>query len=117
MRVEPGEILGFLGPNGAGKSTTVKILTGLLATSKVNGNLSVTDPANYATTNGLAKLVAEGGLLGQQLKAVVITLLLSVIGTIVIATVVKIIVGLRPTPEAESQGLDITDHSEEGYIL
>ena len=93
------------------------ILTGFLATSKVNGNLAVTDPANYATTNGLAKLVADGGLLGQQLKAVVITLLLSVIGTIVIATVVKIILGLRPTPEAESQGLDITDHSEEGYIL
>ena len=93
------------------------IMTGILATSKVNGNLSVTDPANYATTNGLAKLVADGGLLGQQIKAVVITLLLSVIGTIVIATVVKILVGMRPTPEAESQGLDITDHSEEGYIL
>ena len=31
---------------------------------------------------------------------------------------VKAIVGgLRPTPEAEQQGLDITDHGEEGYIL
>ena len=37
--------------------------------------------------------------------------------TAVIALVVKIVVGLRPTPEAESQGLDITDHQEEGYIL
>ena len=91
------------------------IMTGILATSTVNGNL--TDANSYAKENGLFKLVAEGGLLGQQLKAVAITLVLSVVGTIVIAMVVKVIVGLRPTPEAESQGLDITDHSEEGYIL
>ena len=93
------------------------LLTGVLATSSVNSNLAVVTPANPATTNGLAKLVAEGGLVGQQLKAVAITLILSVVGTIVIALVVKIVVGLRPTPEAESQGLDITDHQEEGYIL
>ena len=94
------------------------ILTGILATSSVNSNLAVATPANYATTNGLAKLVAEGGLVFQQLKAVGITLALSVVGTLVIAIVVKVLVaGLRPTPEAESQGLDITDHSEEGYIL
>ncbi len=92
------------------------ILTGILATNKVNGNL--TDANGYAKTNGLYKLVAEGGLLGEQFKAVAITLVLSIVGTIVIAIVVKVLVaGLRPTPEAESQGLDITDHSEEGYIL
>ena len=92
------------------------ILTGILATSSVNGNL--TDANSYAKANGLFKLVAEGGLLMQQIKAVAITLTLSVVGTIVIAIVVKVLVaGLRPTPEAESQGLDITDHSEEGYIL
>jgi len=34
----------------------------------------------------------------------------------VIAYIVKAVIGLRPTPEAESQGLDITDHQEEGYI-
>lgn len=91
------------------------ILTGILATSSVNGNL--TDANSYAKANGLYKLVAEGGLLGQQLKAVAITLVLSIVGTVIIAMVVKVIIGLRPTPEAESQGLDITDHSEEGYIL
>ena len=95
--------------------TLGSILTGILATAKVNGNL--TDANSYAKANGLFKLVAEGGLLGQQLKAVAITLVLSIVGTVVIATIVKVIVGLRPTPEAESQGLDITDHQEEGYIL
>ena len=92
------------------------IMTGILATSSVNGNL--TDVNAAAKANGLFKLVSEGGLLMQQIKAVAITLTLSVVGTIVIAIVVKVLVaGLRPTPEAESQGLDITDHSEEGYIL
>ncbi len=34
LRVERGTFYGFLGPNGAGKSTTIKMLTGLLATTK-----------------------------------------------------------------------------------
>ena len=29
----------------------------------------------------------------------------------------KAIVGLRPTPEEETAGLDLTDHQEEGYVL
>jgi Amt family ammonium transporter len=91
------------------------ILTGVLATSSVNGNLLVTDPPNYATTNGLAKLVAEGGLLLEQFKAVGITLAISIIGTVVIAMVLKAILGLRPSLESETLGLDITDHGEEGY--
>jgi ABC-2 type transport system ATP-binding protein len=33
LRVEQGTFYGFLGPNGAGKSTTIKMLTGLLASS------------------------------------------------------------------------------------
>jgi ABC-2 type transport system ATP-binding protein len=34
LRVERGTFYGFLGPNGAGKSTTIKMLTGLLATTR-----------------------------------------------------------------------------------
>jgi heterodisulfide reductase subunit A-like polyferredoxin len=41
----------------------------------------------------------------------------SIVGTIIIAYLVKAVIGLRPTAEAEQQGLDITDHGEEGYIL
>jgi len=90
------------------------ILTGVLATSEVNSNL-ISD--GYAKKNGLAALVTDGGLWLAQLKAVGITLVLSIVGTLIIAYIVKAVVGLRPTPEAEQQGLDITDHSEEGYIL
>ncbi|MEO6478285.1 MAG: ammonium transporter [Luteolibacter sp.] len=89
------------------------ILTGVLATSTVNGNL--TEVNTYAAKNGLANIVAHGGLVGQQLIAVGITLLISIVGTVVIAMVVKVVIGLRPTPESETAGLDITDHGEEGY--
>ena len=32
--VEEGEIFGFVGPNGAGKTTTLKILMGLIRTTR-----------------------------------------------------------------------------------
>jgi len=89
------------------------LLTGFLANASVNSNL-VSD--GYAKKNGLAALVTDGGLWLEQLKAIGLTLALSVVATAVIAYIVKAVIGLRPTPEAESQGLDITDHQEEGYI-
>jgi len=100
------------------------ILTGVLATADVNSNLL---GADYALKNGLAKLVEEGGekiavldrsaLLSGQFKAIAITLVLSIVGTVIIALIVKAIVGLRPTPEEETTGLDLIDHQEEGYVL
>jgi ammonium transporter, Amt family len=82
------------------------IMTGILATADVNGNLN---------TN--LKDIVGNGLVIQQIKAVALTLVLSVVGTIIIAMVVKVIVGLRPTPEVETAGLDIEEHGEEGYII
>ena len=90
------------------------LLTGVLATSSVNGNL--TDANTYAKANGLDKLVADGGLWLEQVKAIGVTLVLSIVATVVIAYFVKILVGLRPTHEVESQGLDINEHREEGYV-
>ena len=60
--------------------------------------------------------MTDGGLWLEQVKAIALTLVLSVLATVVIAYLVKALIGLRPTPEAEMQGLDITDHQEEGYI-
>ena len=89
------------------------ILTGILATGSVNGNITSANAA--AVKSGLAKYVAEGGLLGQQLMAVGVTLVISIVGTVIIALVVKAVIGLRPSAESETAGLDITDHGEEGY--
>ena len=81
------------------------LLTGVFATTEVNGALS---------TN-LANLVGKD-LYVEQLKAIAVTLVLSIVGTAVIAHVIKSLLGLRPTPEAEREGLDVNDHEEKGYI-
>jgi len=86
-------------------------LTGLLATAHVNANLSGT----AATQSGLAKIVGRV-LWFEQLKAIAITILLAVVATTVIGAVVKMFIGLRIAPEIERQGLDISEHGEEGYI-
>jgi ammonium transporter, Amt family len=88
-------------------------LTGVLAT-KNSGNSNLTDGA-AAKANGLANLIAHGGLWVEQLKAIGITLVLAVVGTVLIAYVVKAVIGLRPSPEVETAGLDLAEHGEEGY--
>ena len=80
-------------------------LTGVLATADVNGALS---------TN-LADLLGKT-LYIEQLKAIGLTLVLSVVGTGIIAYAIKALFGLRPTTEEEREGLDVTDHEEKGYI-
>jgi len=80
-------------------------LTGVLATSDVNGALS---------TN-LADLLGKT-LYVEQLKAIGLTLVLSIVGTAVIAFAIKALFGLRPNTEEEREGLDVTDHEEKGYI-
>ena len=89
------------------------LLTGFLATGSVNPNL--TDANAAAKANGLAKLVAGGGLWIEQVKAIGITLCLAVVGTIVIAYIVKATIGLRVNEEVETIGLDLAEHGEEGY--
>jgi Amt family ammonium transporter len=88
------------------------LLTGFLATASVNANLTGT----AATTNGLAKLVTNGGLWLTQLEAIGLTLVLAIAATVAIAFLVKAITGLRPSEEVERQGLDINEHGEEGYV-
>jgi len=39
-----------------------------------------------------------------------------VVATAVIGIIVKTLIGLRPAPEVERQGLDLAEHGEEGYI-
>lgn len=81
-------------------------LTGVLATTKANSNLAI----------NLGNIVGHTLWL-EQLKAIGLTLALSVIATVVIAYLVKAIVGLRPVREVEIQGLDINEHGEEGYVF
>src|SRR6058998_2979109 len=92
-------------------------LTGLLATARVNPNLSATvaGALNPATQNGLARIVGHT-LWIEQLKAIVVTIVLAVVGSAIIGAIVRGAIGLRIPPEIERQGLDINQHGEEGYI-
>ncbi|MDP3895659.1 MAG: ammonium transporter [Mesorhizobium sp.] len=56
-----------------------------------------------------------GSQLWIQFLAVVITVLWSGIISAILYKVVDMIIGLRPTVEAEQQGLDITSHGEVAY--
>jgi Amt family ammonium transporter len=89
------------------------LLTGFLATNAVNSNL--TDGNPYAKQNGLAALVSNGGLWMEQVKAIGITLVLAIVGTLVIAFIVKAVIGLRANEEVETIGLDLAEHGEEAY--
>ena len=77
------------------------LLTGLLATSKANSNL--TD-----------KLLST--LFVSQVEAALVTIILSVVGSAIIALVLRALLGLRTDPEIETSGLDIAEHGEEAYI-
>ena len=79
------------------------ILTGVFADEKVNAVL------------GKGGMDLLPGLLGNQLKAVALTIVWSVVATAILAYIVKFTVGLRPSEEDERTGLDLAEHGEEGY--
>jgi Amt family ammonium transporter len=82
------------------------ILTGLLC------NTSVSSLIPMQTADKLANHAAQTM---EQLKAVGVTLALSIVGTIIAALITKALVGLRPTEEVEMAGLDESEHGEVGY--
>ena len=51
----------------------------------------------------------------SQIKAVCLTIVWSGLGTLILLTVVRVIVGLRPATDQEREGLDLVDHGERAY--
>ncbi len=92
------DALDTFGVHGVG-GTLGAFLTGVFADEKANSIVA-----------GL-----KDGLMGAQLKAIVITIVWSVVASTVIAFIVKAVVGLRPDAETETTGLDLTEHGEAGY--
>jgi Amt family ammonium transporter len=84
------------------------LMTGFLARNAANANLA-TNLKDKVTDHFFQPLVL------QQLAAIGVTLTLAVVGTTIIAFIVKAVVGLRPSEEVETVGLDLSDHGEEGY--
>ena len=97
------DALDTFGVHGVG-GTMGALVTGFFASPDVNGNLK---------TN-LGEIVGRTLWL-EQLKAMGLTVALSIGATVVIAYAVKFAIGLRPAIDAEEDGLDQTDHGESGY--
>ena len=94
------DALNTFGVHGIGGMTGA-LGTGLLATKAVNGNLN-------------DELLAS--LFRSQLSEILVTLILSTVATAVIALVLRMLIGLRPSSEVETAGLDLSEHGEEAYI-
>ncbi|HQF56137.1 MAG TPA: ammonium transporter [Fibrobacteria bacterium] len=97
------DALDTFGVHGVG-GTLGALLTGFLATHDANANLALN-----------LKDIVGHTLWIEQLKAMGLTIVLSIVATVVIAFVVKALVGLRPEVEDEVQGLDYAEHGEQGY--
>ncbi|MDZ4848827.1 MAG: ammonium transporter [Pirellulaceae bacterium] len=106
------DALDTFGVHAAG-GTLGALLTGFLATSDVNANLI----GPMAQANGLDKILANGTLWIEQLKAMGLTIAMSVVATVIITGLVSVLVGLRPTAEVEDVGLDLSEHGEAGYEI
>ncbi len=104
------DTLDAFGVHGAG-GTIGALLTGLFASSAVNPMFK--DAKGNTIASGLLEGNAHQML--NQLTGVVIAWALAAAGTIVILKLVDITIGLRVSEEHEIQGLDLTQHGEEGY--
>jgi ammonium transporter, Amt family len=109
-RVGYDDSLDAFGVHGIG-GTVGAILTGIFAVSVVNPILKDADG------NILASGLLEGNAhqLLNQVVGVAIAWILGIVGTLAILFVVDKLVGLRVSPEQENQGLDLSQHGEEGY--
>ena len=102
--------LDAFGVHGAG-GTLGAVLTGVFAVSTINPIFK--DAAGHPLGSGLL----EGNSLQvlNQLVGIAIAWVLAIVGTLLILKIVDLTVGLRVSEEAEVQGLDLSQHGEEGY--
>jgi len=94
--------LDVVGVHGVG-GTWGALATGLFASKAIN-------PAG---NDGL--FFGNPGQLWIQFVSVVVTLLLAIVGTYIILSVIKAIMGLRIGDEEERMGLDLSQHNERAY--
>ena len=96
--------LDVFGVHGMG-GTLGAILTGVFATEAVAG------------TSDKLGLVDGGAILRAQVLAVLVTWGLALVATFLLLKVLDATMGLRVAQEDEIQGLDLSQHGEEGYIF
>jgi len=102
--------LDAFGVHGAG-GTVGALLTGVFALSFVNPIFK------DASGNVLPSGAIQGNFhqILNQLMGVAIAWVIAIVGTLVILKIVDLAIGLRVAEEDEAEGLDLTQHGEEGY--
>ncbi len=102
--------LDAFGVHGAG-GTLGAILTGVFATSAINPIFK------DAHGNALPSGAIDGNWhqVLNQFIGIGLAWIISIVGTLVLLKIVDLVIGLRVTREEEMEGLDITQHGEEGY--
>ena len=104
--------LDAFGVHGAG-GTVGALLTGVFATRAVNPVFK--DGQGHALAVGL--IDGNARQVVNQFIGVAVTWVLSAVATLIILKLVDLLVGLRVPEEVEVQGLDVSQHGEEGYNL
>lgn len=112
LKFDYDDSLDAFGIHGAG-GTLGALLTGVFATSAVNSALK--DGVGNAMPLGWVD--GHAGQILNQLIGCVIAWGLAIAGTLIILKICDVLVGLRVSPEQETEGLDLSMHGEEGYIL
>jgi Amt family ammonium transporter len=100
--------LDAFGVHGAG-GTIGALLTGVCARFTINPIFGDGKP--------VGGLDGHWGQVGNQLVGILFAWGFALVGTIVILKIVDVTTGIRVSEEHEVQGLDITQHGEEGYNL
>jgi len=102
--------LDAFGVHGAG-GTLGAILTGVFASSTINPIF------RDAHGNVLPSGAIEGNWhqVLNQLVGISLAWIISIVGTLILLKLVDLTVGLRVTREQEIEGLDLSQHGEEGY--
>jgi Amt family ammonium transporter len=104
------DTLDAFGVHGAG-GTLGALLTGVFATNVINN----------APINGkvipLGLVDGNPGQILNQAIGILVAIVLATVGTFVILKVCDAVIGVRVEPDVEEQGLDLSQHGEEGYFL
>lgn len=96
--------LDVVGVHGVG-GTWGALATGLFASKAINA----------AGNDGL--FFGNPGQFWTQIVAVLVTWVFAAVGTWIILSLLKVVMGLRVSEEEEQMGLDLSQHDERGYAL
>ncbi|MFC5864682.1 ammonium transporter [Acidicapsa dinghuensis] len=103
--------LDAFGVHGAG-GTLGAILTGIFATAAVNPIFGKDAQGHLLPTGGMD---GNWHQVVNQIVGIAIAWVISIVGTVIILFLVDKTIGLRVSAHDENEGLDLTQHGEEGY--